>query len=418
MIKNFFIILSIVLIVGGICWIFYTKKSHQNTLVFTLYKESGNVFAKTGSEEYAAISSESVSLPSGSTVKTEDGVAHAILSDNSTISIDSGTELTISDNGKTETKIMQYVGKTWHRVEKLLGRTYEVETPTTVAVVRGTKFGVDVSDDVLKSSEVYVTQNSVSISRIAIDQGKKVRRFTKTLETNHIASISKNQSESDISVSPLDQQFKERPWIKRVEKLEKIFENKKPKEAVKEVIRELKTDPELQRIEENRKQDFIQRVKSNPEVFNNIQKNLETRMPTRQDFRESGKNDDALSAIKRRYDPRTGSDVCKTIQDGTLEKDVNTLNSLKGTLGLPLPEIISYLNELKNLCSKGALNQEDIKLLMDKTRSIAPDVNINPENVKIVPDSIPTITNNPIDQIPLTPTNQIPSIQPLKIIQQ
>lgn len=408
MIKKI-IILTIVLIVGGISWILYTKKSHQNTIVFTLYKESGNVLAKTGSEEYAAVSSESVSLPSGSTVKTEDGVAHAILSDNSTISIDSGTELTISDNGKTETKIMQYVGKTWHRVEKLLGRTYEVETPTTVAVVRGTKFGVDVSDDELKSSEVYVTENSVSISRIAIDQGKKVRRFTKTLETNKIASISKNQIESDISVSPLDEQFKERPWIKRVEKLEKIFENKKPKEAVKEVIKELRTDPELQRIEENRKQDFIKRVKSNPGIFNTIQKNLGTPMPTNPDSRESGKNDDALSAIKKQYDPRDGSTICISVQNGTIEKDINTLSEIGGSLGLPIRDILSYFSELKNLCSKGALDQKDIELLMDKARSIAPGVNTNPENVKI---------DNPIDQILLPPLEQIPSTQPLKIIQQ
>ena len=168
----------------------------------------------------------------------------------------------------------------------------------------------------------------MSISRIALDEGKKVRRFTKTLETNHIASVSKSQIDSDISTKSLDDQFKERPWIKRVEKLEKIFENKKPKEAVREVIKILKTDPELQRIEENRKKDFIKRVKSYPKILDNKLENSEAVVPTKPDPRDSGKKDDPFVDIKRRYDPRSETSVCSSVQDGTIEKDVNTLSAM------------------------------------------------------------------------------------------
>ena len=108
---------------------------------------------------------EELAIADGSSVRTS-AEGRAIVRSDSTIltALDSNTEvvLNLTPDGK-RTKVDIAAGKTWSKVERALEQDeiYEVYTPTMVAAVRGTSFGVEVSP---QGEKLIVTEGTVSAS--------------------------------------------------------------------------------------------------------------------------------------------------------------------------------------------------------------------------------------------------------------
>jgi len=103
--------------------------------------------------------------------------SHAMLTffEGSTITLDSDTTIEIRQldfNEKQSTTIIlkQWLGRTWSRVVKMVesGSYYEVETPSAIAVVRGTQFLIEVDD--AGATRLNTTEGLVSV----IAQGEEV----------------------------------------------------------------------------------------------------------------------------------------------------------------------------------------------------------------------------------------------------
>ena len=116
----------------------------------------GDVFVmKAGTDDW--IEGEvTMSLEAGDSIKTgNNSSAEVTFFDGSTIELEAGTEIEIvsldisTDTGSTTISLKQTIGSTVSRVTKLLdpASSYEVETPTGVAAVRGTVALVSVGGD-------------------------------------------------------------------------------------------------------------------------------------------------------------------------------------------------------------------------------------------------------------------------------
>ncbi|MCK4273855.1 MAG: FecR domain-containing protein, partial [Dehalococcoidales bacterium] len=119
---------------------------------------------------------EGMTLDIGTRVKTAQD-SHALLTffDGSTLKLEPGTDIEIKqlecNDGEAVTIVLkQWMGKTWSRVVKMAdaGSHYEVQTPSAVALVRGTLFFTEV--DEAGETNVYTTEGLVSVSA----QGQEV----------------------------------------------------------------------------------------------------------------------------------------------------------------------------------------------------------------------------------------------------
>ena len=150
------------------------------TIQSILYKESGEVTYKRPTDiSFQTLSTSSVEIPNLTSVRTGSGRGSVLLPNNSLISLSENTEISVNYTDQA-TSIFQSIGTTYHRVEALIsGKTYEVQTPGTLAAVRGTKFAVSY-DKVKSITKVAVTENKVSVARI---QKSFVPNSTTTVST-------------------------------------------------------------------------------------------------------------------------------------------------------------------------------------------------------------------------------------------
>src|SRR3989344_4101631 len=119
------------------------SKVDQKDFTFTLVAPQGQVEYKSSLDDsYSVLPEGEIELNSGSFVKTLGYPAEVVFSNNNSLSIDTDTEVQVVDEDES-TIITQFFGRTWHRITSLTGTAeYQVETPTAVAAVRGTKFAV------------------------------------------------------------------------------------------------------------------------------------------------------------------------------------------------------------------------------------------------------------------------------------
>jgi len=93
--------------------------------------------------------------------------ASIILFKGSVIRLDNNTEITLKkiiQQEETSVTIQQDAGRTWNTVKKISGiDNYEVQTPTTVASVRGTSFDVNVNE--MGITVVSVIKGIVNVSK-------------------------------------------------------------------------------------------------------------------------------------------------------------------------------------------------------------------------------------------------------------
>lgn len=189
-----FIVVLFTLVVGGI-WYFQMTENQNSVTVNTshnssqedvsilLYPESGDVTYRvtTDSPPQKATTSPTI-IPNRAIVDTGIGKATILLPDNSSISLDNNTEITVNYSKKSTTMYQKF-GMTYHRVEALLsGSTYQVQTPGTLAAVRGTKFAVNY-DVKTKRTKVSVTEHKVEVSTVPSDLGAGMASTTQKMQT-------------------------------------------------------------------------------------------------------------------------------------------------------------------------------------------------------------------------------------------
>ncbi|MCA9386012.1 FecR domain-containing protein [Candidatus Dojkabacteria bacterium] len=162
----------------------------------TLYAESEGIFYKLPeNDSYIELTNEAIELPNDSSIKTTTGTGYVIFADNSMMSIDRNTEVEIEYEYEN-IKITQLIGNTWHRVKKIVRAEsrYIVETPTTLAAVRGTKFGVYTGED--GDTSVYVIDGNVGVGKSGLNP-EQLRLVEKLLTKGKLTIVKRNQNIGD-----------------------------------------------------------------------------------------------------------------------------------------------------------------------------------------------------------------------------
>ncbi|MCK4670040.1 MAG: FecR domain-containing protein [Nanoarchaeota archaeon] len=160
-------IFIIIILIGGIGYFSITGSA---TRVAFLNIESGEVMVNTGSGWKPAV--DDMDLDLDDKVKTgADSEATIILHESVIINLDSETEVAIANLNKENVKVKQESGSTWNKFTGMAGiGEYSVETPNTVATVRGTGFGINMESVVVGEGEVEVKRGDI-VKRIM--QGRK-----------------------------------------------------------------------------------------------------------------------------------------------------------------------------------------------------------------------------------------------------
>lgn len=203
------IVILLVAVLSVFVWYYQStkisKKSDiQNILVdkteklILLYPLSGDVSFKIKEDGiFEKATTSPTIIPNQSIVHTDNGKASVLLPDNSSISLDNNTEITVNFS-ENNTSIYQSFGATYHRVEKLLsGSSYQVQTAGTLASVRGTKFAVRY-DRTSKKTKVAVTENKVEVSTVS----KTIGGTPKTEEVIILGTGKTVIVETDVKISP------------------------------------------------------------------------------------------------------------------------------------------------------------------------------------------------------------------------
>jgi len=138
-----FIIVAVIIvcIVG-----FLLLSQGSNVVEAQLVIDAGSVQVKHAGGSWTTAENGMFLYESDSVKTGDDTSASVILFESSIIRLDSNTEIMLEEliqQEETSVKIKQDAGRTWNTVRKISGiDDYEVQTPTTVASVRGTAFVV------------------------------------------------------------------------------------------------------------------------------------------------------------------------------------------------------------------------------------------------------------------------------------
>lgn len=153
-----FVIIGIVIIAGLFVYFKYFSTSTDKAI---LNIKEGDVEVNTGNGWVKATDGMKLSLRDS--VKTlGNGMALIVLYESVMVTLEPNTEVSIKLLSEKNLVVSQNSGSTWNKFSDLAGvKSYNVETPTTVATVRGTGFGVIVSNG---DSEIDVGEGVVDVS--------------------------------------------------------------------------------------------------------------------------------------------------------------------------------------------------------------------------------------------------------------
>jgi hypothetical protein len=168
--KTGYIIAGIVIFVVLVLAVSYFKITTSPTTVAFLNIEGGEVNVDVGKGWESA--TDQMELDLEDKVKTGDGEATVVLYESVMVSLDPYTEVEIQDLNEEHVKVGQTSGSTWNKFTGIAGiDEFSVETPTTVATVRGTYFKVDMNGVTVSEGEVLVTMDG---QQVLVKAGKKV----------------------------------------------------------------------------------------------------------------------------------------------------------------------------------------------------------------------------------------------------
>jgi chromosome segregation ATPase len=152
--------LVIILIVVGAAFFMFTPEKAAAAL---LYVEEGAVEINTGKGWTAA--SDEMKLKENVEVRTGEGRATIVLHDSEILRLEPNTHIKLADLNQENIRIKQESGSTWNKVMKMTGtKGYEVETPNTVATVRGTEFGITI-DEIEEIVEAFVEEGNLGLAQ-------------------------------------------------------------------------------------------------------------------------------------------------------------------------------------------------------------------------------------------------------------
>jgi hypothetical protein len=143
--KRFLLIIPVIVIlcIIGLLWFTQTSDVAKAQLII----DAGTVQVKQSGGSWTTAETGMLLYQSDSVKTGENTSASIVLFESSIIQLDSDTEVTLQEliqqEGETSVTIQQDAGRTLTTVSKISGiDNYEVQTPTTVASVRGTAFVV------------------------------------------------------------------------------------------------------------------------------------------------------------------------------------------------------------------------------------------------------------------------------------
>ena len=138
--------------------------------------ESGSAQVDKGSGWEAAV--DDMKLSKNDKIKVIDGLSVVTLHESVIIELEAGTEVSIASLTKKKLELKQDSGSTWNKFTRVTGVDgYEVETPTSVATMRGTEFGVDYFPEtgdtvqIVGEGTVEMTSNGESITLNGLEKG-------------------------------------------------------------------------------------------------------------------------------------------------------------------------------------------------------------------------------------------------------
>jgi hypothetical protein len=106
-----------------------------------------------------------------------DGSASVILYESAIVTLEADTEVKLAELSKDNSVVQQNSGSTWNKFTKMNGmKGLEVETPNSVATVRGTEFGVDMDNVTVIEGEVATT-DKLSGQVYSVPAGQKATRL-------------------------------------------------------------------------------------------------------------------------------------------------------------------------------------------------------------------------------------------------
>jgi hypothetical protein len=135
--------------------------------------DEGEVLVLAASSSQWEQASDGQIVTPGSRVKTDEKAKVQLVYPNGTATrVDSESEvkLTSFEAEQQKVSVYLYLGRIWSRVSRLIGTgsSYEAETDTVVATVRGTSFGIEKRSD--GTNEVLVTESAVDCECKDVDQ--------------------------------------------------------------------------------------------------------------------------------------------------------------------------------------------------------------------------------------------------------
>jgi hypothetical protein len=156
-------VLAVLLLLLIFVWSAYQMLTGSTTTPAYLNVESGKVEVDIGKGWVPA--QEEMELGLDDKVRTgSDGYASLVLHESAIVSLEPNTEVVINDLDTGELQVKQGKGTTWNKFTGLAGvESLSVETPNTVATVRGTSFEVN-ADDSGTDDSVLVGEGQVEVS--------------------------------------------------------------------------------------------------------------------------------------------------------------------------------------------------------------------------------------------------------------
>jgi hypothetical protein len=138
-----------------------------------LYVESGDVQVNTGKGWISA--TDEMELDTGDSVKTGAGEATLILQEGEVVHLQPNTEIKLDKISGKSIKLTQSAGETWNKITKISGiLEFSIETPNTVATVRGTEF-------MLNDAQLDVADGEVEFEKKSDKKKMMVRAKKKAL---------------------------------------------------------------------------------------------------------------------------------------------------------------------------------------------------------------------------------------------
>jgi predicted DNA binding protein len=165
--QKILIMILFIMIISIIGFVWFTQTS--NVASAQLVIDYGTVQVKHEGGNWTSAETGMFLFQSDALQTGEDTYASVILFESSIIRLDSNTKILLKEiiqqAETTNIIIEQKSGRTWNTIQKISGiDNYEVQTPNTVASVRGTIFDVNITTS--RSTNISVITGTVNVSRL------------------------------------------------------------------------------------------------------------------------------------------------------------------------------------------------------------------------------------------------------------